>query len=803
MQNSTQHFFEIKESSKKGVSSLIYRRINDPNKSKCFLNSVQNPKKDSSEKNKHFPLVAKKQNLNRIQTNKSPERFSIKSQVSKTPDRKNLNNNLKEKTLKFNEHKSLNLSFEKFSSKSPLNNKNKTEKNKQKFIINPNDRSMSTNKNSKFLKPEKETFINKFDPKKLKIDQNQTCFVSSLKNHQIIQKSKPNPFLKIKMQDESFPQASFLKLKSLQSDSNQTNKTLNNLSTTRTEEDSSSFVRPLRDNDFYFGCQLLYKNIETAREIDWIKKYKTQTADPIQIILPEKMKKDASFLIPFFSEKFIKDVFLSPYRESGKDLSEVLLFIDDIENLDINKLPNFFLASNISDLICGLWIFCNLLFLESIAQILFQTWIIFDGLISSKKLFLGLDAKTFTNLSIQTILILLEKISDFKNVSLISCIVQSINKIIESGFLSVKEVVLLVGCSFVRNKPGIESEKTSIGKIFLLKNLMPFVVAISQKNIFPILFYILQTIKSQKHLVREECYSFLIEAAKIFERANIDFSSVFFEIGFNEDQFNHFKTRKNEFSEGNQSLHYHVISVANTKKIVLMSKIKKMKLENENKKMKLENENAFKNSRKNSTERKKKKEKEKPVESEEELQKKKLKKYSFDIHEKTSFALNSMKQELEEMIKLQPESITVCSYCKIEDVRFSNSAIYDQHLLKECLMLIECEECSTVVEILDYRDHLLLICEKRCCFYKCSDCNKVLHTDQMKEHQTMDKCILTDVKKNCVMCPLCDSFLTVIENSFEKTLKAHFLSSLCLGQKRTKLKDLNVNLSCFQTSIKE
>ncbi|OAF66251.1 Centrosomal protein, partial [Intoshia linei] len=109
-------------------------------------------------------------------------------------------------------------------------------------------------------------------------------------------------------------------------------------------------------------------------------------------------------------------------------------------------------------------------------------------------------------------------------------------------------------------------------------------------------------------------------------------------------------------------------------------------------------------------------------------------------------------QEIEDDDKLQ----STCIFCGKYNADFGKedgSKLLDMHYWKSCPMLHKCPNCSQVIEIRSYSQHLLNDCKKKDEFIACSKCTESISEKQFTTHQKQKYC--SDLPKNHDHCPLC------------------------------------------------
>lgn len=123
-----------------------------------------------------------------------------------------------------------------------------------------------------------------------------------------------------------------------------------------------------------------------------------------------------------------------------------------------------------------------------------------------------------------------------------------------------------------------------------------------------------------------------------------------------------------------------------------------------------------------------------------------------------------------------------CNFCKEVSPDFENDNDYDLHLWRDCPMLITCNECTQVVEIADYTEHLLDECSNNEHFDECERCQLAIPISEFDQHlENMDCEEITD---EFITCPLCKVPLYIENEDYEKTWFNHLILKVCPKNQR-------------------
>lgn len=125
-----------------------------------------------------------------------------------------------------------------------------------------------------------------------------------------------------------------------------------------------------------------------------------------------------------------------------------------------------------------------------------------------------------------------------------------------------------------------------------------------------------------------------------------------------------------------------------------------------------------------------------------------------------------------------------CNFCKQSSALFMNDNDYDMHLWQDCPMLITCDECTQVVEIADFTEHLLEECSSSHNFQECPRCRLAVHVDELEAHLKAKKCPQIDDESMC--CPLCLKVLDANEDDdLEQVWFQHLILDTCSKNTRS------------------
>lgn len=119
-----------------------------------------------------------------------------------------------------------------------------------------------------------------------------------------------------------------------------------------------------------------------------------------------------------------------------------------------------------------------------------------------------------------------------------------------------------------------------------------------------------------------------------------------------------------------------------------------------------------------------------------------------------------------------------CNFCKQSSHLFMNDNDYDMHLWQDCPMLITCEQCTQVVEIADFTEHLLEECSNSQDFEECPRCRLAIHSEALEQHLAAQECVQMDDESTS--CPLCLKVLDASEDDdLEQVWFQHLILETC------------------------
>lgn len=145
---------------------------------------------------------------------------------------------------------------------------------------------------------------------------------------------------------------------------------------------------------------------------------------------------------------------------------------------------------------------------------------------------------------------------------------------------------------------------------------------------------------------------------------------------------------------------------------------------------------------------------------------------------KSKFAKEEPKPKPKQKKKSEPsQPEKSCNFCKQSSPLFMNDNEYDMHLWQDCPMLITCEQCTQVVEIADFTEHLLEECSNSQDFEECPKCRLAIDVHEIENHIANNEC--EEIGEDYVTCPLCLEQLEAEDDDLEKVWFEHLILNTC------------------------
>jgi len=139
----------------------------------------------------------------------------------------------------------------------------------------------------------------------------------------------------------------------------------------------------------------------------------------------------------------------------------------------------------------------------------------------------------------------------------------------------------------------------------------------------------------------------------------------------------------------------------------------------------------------------------------------------------------------QQVLNEQEISQKTCHFCKRSDLIFNDMDRFDYHLWKECRMLTSCRECLQIIEVADYNAHLLSECKNAELHCACPRCRQIVNVDQLDDHVASLECAPLDLTLPIVRCPLCHFDLKVKNGDFEEAWRQHLIIQSCPNNLRS------------------
>lgn len=440
----------------------------------------------------------------------------------------------------------------------------------------------------------------------------------------------------------------------------------------------------------------------------------------------KKQKMEMRELEPVIQTEILEQLFSSSWNNREIAVEVLLQEIDGINSGNIRIPDDVILSSNIDEVVKALWKVNNRTLDERISQLISK------GLMMLSKLSLvRIEQRIKSDQELdalldKSILKLIEKMSDYKNENLRNKLSQVICDIIEGDLIDFE--TMFDWLSKTKGVPrSFSSFKHLIGK---LKTLQVMIARFEEdviRNHRTLLSFCCNCLTNSKVDVRENAIQTMVDLYRIIGTKKIT-------------QFlNNADIRKKQYE-------------------ILQREFKKV--DNESMSSSLRNsrnnpslappESRFGQKEQSFAEEDEFEDEEEPV-----RQKKEHPKHKHKPHAKP---------------KGKP-----CNFCKTVSPAFENDNEYDMHLWRDCPMLITCEECTQVVEIADYSEHLLEECTNKSAYEECPKCQLAILGSNMEAHLATCR----EIDDMEVRCPLCMKDLEVIDDDLEKTWFQHLIVHTC------------------------
>jgi hypothetical protein len=121
-----------------------------------------------------------------------------------------------------------------------------------------------------------------------------------------------------------------------------------------------------------------------------------------------------------------------------------------------------------------------------------------------------------------------------------------------------------------------------------------------------------------------------------------------------------------------------------------------------------------------------------------------------------------------------------CEYCGAVDPRFRKEEFSNAHLIKDCMLVLRCENCGSITEVWELTQHLLQECKHRNAYQQCRNCGLAVLAASMPTHKIIG-CQPRKSPEIADRCQLCQRDIIPPE---KESWRRHMLNGLCSGHDR-------------------
>ena len=463
-----------------------------------------------------------------------------------------------------------------------------------------------------------------------------------------------------------------------------------------------------------------------------------------QIERPKLNKKSlvkVNSLLEYFEEDFLYFAFAPSWNHRNTSCEKIVDFLKNCLNGDIRLPDENILSSNLDSALLSIWKL-DLHFLEDrVPKITQNSLAILEYIFQLKNQMKGqihLKSGNTNDLVQKTIMKFMEKMSDYKNHSVLENMIQILLLLVNTK-ISKNEDILFILMKMKGIPKKFVSFRCMIGRLLVLKSLVGELGdSINNNSMERLLEFAAVNYENSNKDVRIESHNLILQIFKI--------------IG--EDK---------------------------TMQCLEATKIRKAHLETLRQDFESIRENTGpvepKRPKPKSKKKKQKQKKvQKKIESSQEIEEEELEPSNEEEEE-----LASEEEEEEE----DEERDKICNFCKRADDNFLNNDQFDMHLWKECPMLATCQLCKQVVEISELNEHRLSECAKCNNFSKCPRCQRAVINEEFDEHTYNMDCKVLKLGDRFDRCPLCGEDIEMNYEESEIAWRNHLVVNGCSNNERT------------------
>lgn len=108
----------------------------------------------------------------------------------------------------------------------------------------------------------------------------------------------------------------------------------------------------------------------------------------------------------------------------------------------------------------------------------------------------------------------------------------------------------------------------------------------------------------------------------------------------------------------------------------------------------------------------------------------------------------------------ESEESKLCIFCETQKEEFAKESDMDHHFLTECPMLVQCQLCHQITEIINLNQHMTKECREKNKGKACSKCRMVFQLEKISFHE--QSCQIKNA--SALRCPLCRDDIEDVES---------------------------------------
>lgn len=430
----------------------------------------------------------------------------------------------------------------------------------------------------------------------------------------------------------------------------------------------------------------------------------------------------------------LEQVYSSNWHTREIGLEILLQEIDDLNSNETSLPTKVLLNSKFSSVLQTLWKLNNIFLEERISQLVYKAIMMMSKLILACIDKSSVKSADLGRLIDKTMIKIMEKLGDYKNLNLKDKLTQLLCDMVEGDFMTFEEMAewLMKEKKLPR---GMNGFKHIIGKSMALREIsIRF-----EGDIYPIHRALLgnccKALENSNKDVRQSASDFIIEIYRI-----VGGPKVYKYLNNTNIRKNHYENLKKRFVKVDKES-----KVVSSRNISLQNS-QKMSMK------KSHNESA----------------------NESHFAKENMNNKNETASQKKSDVVPAPKED-----KLKAKA---CNFCKKESPSFQIDNDYDMHLWRDCPMLVTCEECTQVVEIAEFTEHLLDECSNNQNYEECERCKLAIPIGEYDAH--IDDMVCEKATEELIFCPLCNEGLVIHNDDLEKTWFQHLILQVCPKNRR-------------------